>query len=228
MVDPGHVFRRAFSWLPSQFASQSDAPVGPRQFGSTEHLSTEAVAAFVDGELRMTAHLRAAHHLSLCPQCATEVEAQRQARAALRDSCPIVVPSSLLGMLSQIPHHAPPEPPGRPSEGATPGSAHPADTGALDAERDGQGGGQPDDPWRDPSAAAALGTPALARVAPAPSNAAMGKLGVRDVLFGGRVSYVALAVLAITALGIGLAGGRGCRPKGRGGQAVTPSRVTLE
>ena len=111
MVDPGHVFRRAFSWLPSQFASQSDAPVGPRQFGSTEHLSIEAVAAFVDGELRMTAHLRAAHHLSLCPECATEVEAQRQARAALRDSGSIAIPSSLLGMLSQIPHHAPPEPP---------------------------------------------------------------------------------------------------------------------
>ncbi|MFG1931166.1 anti-sigma E factor RseA [Mycobacterium sp. NPDC048908] len=111
MVDPGHVFRRAFSWLPSQLASQSDAPVGPRQFGSTEHLSIEAVAAFVDGELRMTAHLRAAHHLSLCQECATEVEAQRQARAALRDSGSIVVPTSLLGMLSQIPHHAPPEPP---------------------------------------------------------------------------------------------------------------------
>jgi anti-sigma factor RsiW len=111
MVDPGHVFRRAFSWLPSQFASQSDGPVGPRQFGSTEHLSIEAVAAFVDGELRMTAHLRAAHHLSLCQQCAAEVEAQRQARAALRDSGSIVVPTSLLGMLSQIPHHAPPEPP---------------------------------------------------------------------------------------------------------------------
>jgi hypothetical protein len=111
MVDPGHVFRRAFSWLPAQFASQSDAPVGPRQFGSTEHLSIEAVAAFVDGELRMTAHLRAAHHLSLCPECATEVEAQRQARAALRDSGSIAIPTSLLGMLSQIPHHAPPEPP---------------------------------------------------------------------------------------------------------------------
>ncbi len=110
MVDPGHVFRRAFSWLPTQFASQSDAPVGPRRFGSTEHLSTEAVAAFVDGELRMNAHLRAAHHLSLCPQCAGEVDAQRQARAALRDSRPIVVPTSLLGLLSQIPHH-PPEPP---------------------------------------------------------------------------------------------------------------------
>jgi hypothetical protein len=107
MVDSGHVFRRALSWLPSQFASQSDAPVGaPRQFGSTEHLSTEAVAAFVDGELRMTAHLRAAHHLSLCTECAAEVEAQSQARAALRDSCPINIPSSLLGALSQIPHHS--------------------------------------------------------------------------------------------------------------------------
>ena len=98
MVDPGHVFRRAFSWLPSQFASQSDAPVGaPREFGSTEHLSTEAIAAFVDGELRMNAHLRAAHHLSLCPQCAAEVEAQSQARAALRDSLPDRHPDIVAG-----------------------------------------------------------------------------------------------------------------------------------
>ncbi|HET9889999.1 MAG TPA: RNA polymerase subunit sigma-70, partial [Mycobacterium sp.] len=28
MPDRGHVFRRAFSWLPAQFASQSDAPIG--------------------------------------------------------------------------------------------------------------------------------------------------------------------------------------------------------
>lgn len=111
MFDPGHAFRRAFSWLPSQFAAQSDAPVGPRQFGSTEHLSIEAIAAFVDGELRMSAHLRAAHHLSLCPDCATEVDAQRQARAALRESLPVDMPSSLLGLLSQIPHRSPIEPP---------------------------------------------------------------------------------------------------------------------
>jgi len=111
MVDRGHLFRRAFSWLPAQFASQSEGPVGPREFGSTEHLSTEAIAAFADGELRMSAHLRAAHHLSLCGQCATEVEAQRQARAALRDSRPIVIPTALLGQLSQIPHHAPLDPP---------------------------------------------------------------------------------------------------------------------
>jgi anti-sigma factor RsiW len=111
MVDPGHVFRRAFSWLPTQFASQNDQPVGPRRFGSTEHLSTEAIAAFVDGELRMSAHLRAAHHMSLCPQCSAEVDAQGQARAALRDSCPIVIPTKLLGALSEIPRHAPLEPP---------------------------------------------------------------------------------------------------------------------
>ena len=124
MADPGDVFRRAFSWLPTQFAAQSDAPVGPRRFGSTEHLSTEAIAAFVDGELRMTAHLRAAHHLSLCPECSAEVDHQGQARSALRDSCPIAIPSTLLGMLSQIPHHAPVEPPVEPidpqfADGAT-------------------------------------------------------------------------------------------------------------
>lgn len=108
MVDRGHVFRRAFSWLPSQFASQSSAPVGaPRQFSSTEHLSTEAIAAYVDGELRMNAYLRAAHHVSLCPQCAAEIDAQGQARAVLRDSHPVHVPSAVLKMLSQIPHGRP-------------------------------------------------------------------------------------------------------------------------
>jgi len=114
------VFRRAFSWLPSTFAGQSDAPVGPREFGSTEHLSTEAIAAFVDGELRMTAHLRAAHHLSLCPQCVAEIDAQRQARAALRDSRPIRIPTTLLGTLAQIPNQN-----DEPPEGATPDADDP-------------------------------------------------------------------------------------------------------
>src|SRR6201985_592070 len=118
MADRGHVFRRAFSWLPAQFASPSDVPVSAlRQFGSTEHLSVEAIAAFVDGELRMNAHLRAAHHISLCPECAAEVDGHRRARAALRDSNPIRVPSTLLGLLSQIPHCPPDDDAGAQQDG---------------------------------------------------------------------------------------------------------------
>jgi hypothetical protein len=71
----------------------------------------------------MTAHLRAGHHLSLCPSCAGEVDAQRQARSALRDACPIAMPNSLLGLLSQIPDRnpettAPEEAPQQVAEGA--------------------------------------------------------------------------------------------------------------
>ncbi|CAJ1495274.1 anti-sigma E factor RseA [[Mycobacterium] kokjensenii] len=116
MTDRGGVFRRAFSWLPAQFASQSDAPVGaPRQFGSTEHLCSEAITAYVDGELRMNAHLRAAHHLSLCPDCAAEVEYQGRARSALRDSHPIRIPAALLGQLAQIPEKPGDCPPDEPA-----------------------------------------------------------------------------------------------------------------
>ena len=120
MLEPGPKFRKAFSWLPSYLASQSDSPVGAsRRFGSTEHLSTEAVAAFVDGELQMRAHLRAAHHLSVCRQCSAEVDAQRQARDALRDSRPVNMPSNLMGLLTQIPRSAPGEPPAAPPPSLT-------------------------------------------------------------------------------------------------------------
>jgi len=112
MVDPGHVFRRALSWLPPNFVSVDEAALeAPRQFSSTDHLSAEAVAAFVDGELPMKAHLRASSHLSACAQCSAEVEAQGQARAALRDCRPVTMPSTLMGLLSQIPQCAPDEPP---------------------------------------------------------------------------------------------------------------------
>jgi anti-sigma factor RsiW len=75
----------------------------PRRFSSTEHLASEAVAAFADGELRMTAYLRAARHIAECPECAAEVDAQQQARAALKESGDMSMPTSLLGLLSQIP-----------------------------------------------------------------------------------------------------------------------------
>jgi hypothetical protein len=147
MVERGHVFRRAFSWLPSQFASQNDAPVGaPRQFGSTEHLSTEAIAAFVDGELRMSAHLRAAHHISLCPECAAEVDGQRRARAALRDSNPIRIPSTLLGLLSQIPQRPTDDDAGS-AGGRTPSRG---ESGPLRSPRSQESGRAPDGSPRDP------------------------------------------------------------------------------
>ncbi|WP_338886197.1 hypothetical protein [Rhodococcus sovatensis] len=80
----------------------------PRRFSSTEHLASEAVAAFADGELRMAAYLRAARHIAECPECAAEVDAQQQARAALKDSGEMSMPGSLLGLLSQIPMCEPP------------------------------------------------------------------------------------------------------------------------
>ncbi|MGZ8179345.1 hypothetical protein ACXVUM_15555 [Williamsia sp. SKLECPSW1] len=78
-------------------------PARPPEFAPTDHLASEAIAAFVDGELRFAAHMRAARHLALCADCAAEVEAQGTARAALRTSGAVTTPLELLGQLSQIP-----------------------------------------------------------------------------------------------------------------------------
>ena len=45
----------------------------PREFASVEHLSLEAVAAFVDGELTPLAMHRARVHLVHCEECRAEV-----------------------------------------------------------------------------------------------------------------------------------------------------------
>ena len=103
---------------------------------------------------------------------------------------------------------------------------HPIDAGALAGERNGRPD-ELDDPWRDPAAGAALGTPAVApSVLPAPAGFT-GKLGVRDVLFGGKVSYVALGVLTLIALVIGLLGGVIGRKTAEVVEAFTTSKVTL-
>ena len=114
---------------------------------------------------------------------------------------------------------------GRPFPGGDSLQRHPADVGAIDADED--GADTPDDPWRDPGAAAALGTPAIEKPIPVAITGPAGKLGVRDVLFGGRVSYVALAVLGITALLIGLVGGWVGRKTAEVVEAFTTSKVTL-
>lgn len=101
--------RRALGWLATSSMVTSNknyrAPgtVGGRKFLSTEHLATEAVAAYVDGELRMNAYMRASQHLEMCSQCRAEVDAQSAARAALRRSGEITMPARLLGELNQIP-----------------------------------------------------------------------------------------------------------------------------
>jgi S1-C subfamily serine protease len=102
---------------------------------------------------------------------------------------------------------------------------HPADAGALGAGAD--QADEPDDPWRDPAAAAGLGTPALQQAAPVVVAGPTGKLGVREVLFGGRVSYVSLALLGIIALIIGFAGGWVGRKTAEVVEAFTTSKVSL-
>ncbi|MCE0766165.1 hypothetical protein LWC35_25150 [Pseudonocardia kujensis] len=91
-----------------------------RRFGRSaphwgvDHLSQDAVVAFVDDELSAAAHGRAAAHVASCGECAAEVVAQRQVRSVLRSADEPHVPSSLLSMLRNIPQEAelPPPPPG--------------------------------------------------------------------------------------------------------------------
>ncbi|MBW0014863.1 trypsin-like peptidase domain-containing protein [Mycobacterium sp.] len=104
---------------------------------------------------------------------------------------------------------------------------HPIDAGALAGEKDGAWPEELDDPWRDPGAAAGLGTPALSPPAPQSAPGYRGKLGVRDLLFGRKVSYRALAVLLLIALAIGLVGGIIGRKTAEVVEAFTTSKVTL-
>ncbi|MFB1297697.1 S1C family serine protease [Mycobacterium sp. pW049] len=131
------------------------------------------------------------------------------------------------------PKDAPPDPVlaeafGRPYSGSDSLQRHPTDAGALEAERAGDVD-EPDDPWRNPGAPAALGTPAITQTAPAAApGGPVGKLGVRDVLFGGKVSVVALVILGIFALVIGVVGGVVGRKTAEVVNAFTTSKVTLE
>jgi hypothetical protein len=77
-----------------------------------QHLAVDAVVAFVDRELGLGAHERAAAHLLMCQSCAAEVAAQRQARTVVRSAqCP-PAPADLLAALRDIPHTADlPDPP---------------------------------------------------------------------------------------------------------------------
>lgn len=76
-----------------------------REFASVEHLSLEAVAAFVDGELSDAACHRARVHLVHCPECRAEIERQRGASEWLRGSNigeDVRAPHELLARLAGI------------------------------------------------------------------------------------------------------------------------------
>lgn len=110
----------------------SSFSLGTARMTSVGHLTTEAIAAYVDGELRMGPHLRASAHLGGCPDCAGEVEAQRGIRADLQRCEKLAAPDSLLGSLRSIPF--------------CPGPQH--DGGPADPQREGDGRGK--SRWRWP------------------------------------------------------------------------------
>ncbi len=115
---------------------------------------------------------------------------------------------------------------GRPYAGAESLQRHPTDAGRLHGDRVGDTGDGVDDPWRNPGAIAALGAPALQEPPRAPAGPDTDELSVRDVLFGGKVSHVSLAVLVIIALLIGFTGGLTGRTTADVAEAFTTSKVT--
>ncbi|MGZ4564234.1 MAG: S1C family serine protease, partial [Mycobacterium sp.] len=78
------------------------------------------------------------------------------------------------------------------------------------------------------SAIPSLGIPAVPPSPPTIVYAPVGKLGVRDVLFGGKVSWLALGTLLIIAMGIAFIGGWVGNKTAETVQAFTTSKVTLQ
>lgn len=74
-----------------------------RAFWSVDHVAFEAVAAYADGNLGEKAAARAREHFRACQECSEQLQAQLQARAALRQSGCVQVPTDLLGALYAIP-----------------------------------------------------------------------------------------------------------------------------
>lgn len=108
-------------------ADSAGPPPGNRRFLSTDHLSAEAVAAYVDHRLPAAGLTRADAHLARCPRCRQEVSDQRDARRALRGSGPIHMPEDLRDRLRSLGEGGPP--------GSVPGDAPDAASGPGAAAR---------------------------------------------------------------------------------------------
>ncbi|WP_376740262.1 S1C family serine protease [Gordonia paraffinivorans] len=105
------------------------------------------------------------------------------------------------------PQIAPPDPVLAEAFGRPPGSDETLQRDPLAAYGQTEDEPRPEDPWRDPESPARLTEPALSTPEAAPPTDPGPKLGVRDVLLGNRISWVALATLAVIALLIGIVGG---------------------
>ncbi len=151
-----------------------------------DHLSAEAVAAYVDGELDDRPYDRATRHLATCGECAAQVVAQGQASAALQSArCPSL-PSSLMKSLRSIPQAAqvPPAPNGlaMTSDGQMVAMLAPA----PEPHRSSTAG---------TSSGTSLGPPAGLAESPQQNNKGLrGRLGT-----GAAISGLALGVLALGA-----------------------------
>lgn len=71
-----------------------------------DHLSPEAIVAFVDDELADGPYSRATHHIDTCSECSLQVVAQAQARSALRSAEAPSMSPTLFDTLCSIPQHA--------------------------------------------------------------------------------------------------------------------------
>ncbi len=72
-----------------------------------QHLTDEAVAAFADGALGVSARHRAARHLAECAECSNAVAVQREAVWALRSAVAPSLPFGLLDRLRAVPSTTP-------------------------------------------------------------------------------------------------------------------------
>ena len=112
-MDPHHPGRESttefrLSRQSARAVAGSTPPPRPHQrFLSTDHLSTEAAAAYVDGRLPAAGQVRADAHLARCPHCRREVADQGDARHALRGSGPIHMPGDLRERLRHLGDAAP-------------------------------------------------------------------------------------------------------------------------
>lgn len=145
-----------------------------------DHLSSDAIVAYVDNELADGPQHRATRHLAECRECAAQVVAQGQARAALRSAACPSLPSSLLSSLRSIPQDT--ELPGPP-----PGLAMSADGQLVSVLR----------PERLPDNTPPAGLPS-ASLLPGPSNRPAVQRRIR-LGAGAAVSGLALGALAFAA-----------------------------